>query len=104
MPWRLIEFIIILAIELIFIMLNQHSASDVSFGFFRFYNVPVYVTAFVAFMLGILAATPFFIFSRFKRKEKLKDKKNKRAAQLSAEQPPAEVADPLENAETHEIE
>jgi uncharacterized integral membrane protein len=72
--WRLIEVVVILAIELIFVMLNLGNTSNVSIGFHTFYYAPVSVIAFVAFILGIVASIPFYILSHFKKKAKLKAK------------------------------
>jgi len=73
MPWRLIGIIAILAVLLGFIGFNLGNTCNLSLGFAVFYRVPVYVTVFVSFMLGLLFSIPFFIAGTLKRKSK-KDK------------------------------
>ena len=70
MPWRLIGIIVILAILLGFIGLNVGNTCDLSLGFKVFTGIPVYITVFASFMLGLLFSLPFFIFGTLKRKPK----------------------------------
>jgi uncharacterized integral membrane protein len=70
MPWRMIGFIVLFGILLVFITLNLQNSCDVSFGFTIVENVPVYLTAFCAFALGLLFAIPLSI--SFRRKQKAK--------------------------------
>ena len=67
--WRLIAFILICALFLVFVVLNLEHTSDVSLGFRTFNEIPVFLTAFSAFVLGMLFATPFVLsFGRKNRK------------------------------------
>ena len=67
--WRLIAFILICAIFLAFVTLNLENKSDVSFGFRTFNEIPVFLTAFSSFVLGMLFAIPFVLsFGRKRRK------------------------------------
>lgn len=68
MPWRLIGFMVLFGILLVFITLNLQNSCDISFGFTIVENVPVYLTAFCAFALGLLFAIPLSITSKRKRK------------------------------------
>ena len=61
MPWRLIQFIVIFAVFLLFIMFNLDNRSDLSLGFYTFRDVPVFLTAFFSFVCGLLLALPFMI-------------------------------------------
>ncbi|MDR1576063.1 MAG: hypothetical protein LBS37_08670 [Treponema sp.] len=72
MPWRLIGLIIIFGIFLVFIAFNLGPGNkcDISFGFRTFSEVPVFLTAFSSFALGMLCALPFIISFRVKRKVK----------------------------------
>jgi uncharacterized integral membrane protein len=70
MPWRLIGFVLLFAIFLIFIGLNLGNSCDISFGFITIPQVPVYLTAFSAFVLGILWTIPFMISLRRKKAKK----------------------------------
>ena len=59
--WRLVAFILICALFLVFVVLNLEHTSDVSFGFRTFYDIPVFLTAFSAFVIGMLFAIPFVL-------------------------------------------
>ena len=61
MPWRLIKFIAVFAIFLLFIMLNLDHRSDISVGFRTFSDVPVFLTAFFSFILVMLLTLPFVV-------------------------------------------
>ncbi|MDR1174884.1 MAG: hypothetical protein LBK83_05380 [Treponema sp.] len=61
MPWRLIGFILIFAIFLVFIAFNLQNSCDISLIFRVFPEVPVYLTAFSSFILGMLCAIPFIL-------------------------------------------
>jgi uncharacterized integral membrane protein len=74
MPWRLIGFIFIFAVFLVFIAFNLGNNCDISFGFRVFRGVPVYLTAFSAFVLGMLAAIPFMLSFGFKKGREQKRK------------------------------
>ena len=71
MPWRLIQMIIIFAILLIFIGFNLTNTCDISLGFMKIPNVPVYLTVFASFMLGMLSSVPFFIIRSIRKKHKM---------------------------------
>jgi uncharacterized integral membrane protein len=78
MPWRLIGFIVLFAVFLIFIGFNLENRCDISFGFYKLSQVPVYLTAFSSFVLGMLWAVPYIVSLRFKRKpgkDPVKEKK-----------------------------
>ena len=70
MPWRLIQFIILFAIFLLFIIFNLENRCDINFGFTKVTDVPVFLTVFCAFIAGILCAFPFMLAFRSRRKEK----------------------------------
>jgi uncharacterized integral membrane protein len=69
MPWRLIVFIITFGIFLAFIFLNLGNKCDISFGFRTFSEVPVFLTVFSSFILGMFCAVPFIFGFRAKRKK-----------------------------------
>jgi uncharacterized integral membrane protein len=75
MPWRLIGFIVLFAVFLVFIGFNLENRCDISFGFFKLSQVPVYLTAFSSFVLGMLWAVPYIVSLRFKRKPAKEKKK-----------------------------
>jgi len=61
MPWRLVQFIVIFAIFLLFIMFNLDNRSDISLGFTEFKDIPVFLTAFFAFIAGMMLTFPFIV-------------------------------------------
>jgi uncharacterized membrane protein len=67
MPWRFIGIILILGIFLAFIGFNLNNSCDISFGFAALTAVPVYLTAFSAFILGLVCALPFAFLFRVKK-------------------------------------
>ena len=67
MPWRLIMIIVIVAILLSFIGFNLTNTCDISLGFKTFPNVPVYLTIFGSFLLGMICSLPFIIFGSPKK-------------------------------------
>ena len=71
MPWRLIVFIVIFAIALTFITFNLGNRCDINFGFISFKDVPVFLTAFISFFLGMLCILPFIATAKIKRKDKI---------------------------------
>jgi uncharacterized integral membrane protein len=68
MPWRLIGFILIFALFVVFIAFNLNNKCDISFGFTKIEQAPVYLTAFSSFALGLILAVPFVISLRLKKK------------------------------------
>ena len=68
MPWRLIGLIAILAVLLAFIGFNLNNTCSISFGVAQLENVPVYLTVFASFVLGMLVSLPFLISFTLKRR------------------------------------
>jgi uncharacterized integral membrane protein len=71
--WRLLGTVILFAILLLFIGLNLNNRCDVSFWFTQnavIKEVPVYLTAFSSFMLGLLCSVPLAFSIGRKRKAK----------------------------------
>ena len=58
---RLIAFILVFALFLAFIGFNLENKCDVSFGIKIFSEVPVFLTAFFSFVLGMVFAVPFLL-------------------------------------------
>ncbi|MCL2800969.1 MAG: hypothetical protein FWD28_04345 [Treponema sp.] len=78
MPWRFIVFLLIFAVFLAFVTFNLENKCDISFGFTKLESVPVFLTVFASFALGLFCALPLFMHLKQKRKEKLiKDIKSK---------------------------
>jgi len=79
--WRLLAFIFICALFLVFVGLNLEHTSDISLGFWTFYEIPVFLTAFSSFLIGMFFAVPFVL--SFRRRQK------KTPAPYPEEAPPA---------------
>jgi uncharacterized integral membrane protein len=71
MPWRLIVFIVIFGVFLAFITFNLEHKCDISFGFVKFEAVPVFLTVFFSFVLGLLCTLPFIFTAGKRRREKM---------------------------------
>ncbi|MDR2110759.1 MAG: hypothetical protein LBP32_05575 [Spirochaetaceae bacterium] len=68
MPWRLVGFIILLGMVLVFIGVNLENSCDISFWFnVTIPGVPIYLTIFASFVLGMLCSLPLVVSSRFKK-------------------------------------
>lgn len=67
--WRLLAFIVVCVLSLVFMVFNLENKSDISFGFLKLNDIPVFLTAFSAFVLGMLFAAPFALFFHTKRKK-----------------------------------
>lgn len=63
MPWKLLFFIIVLALVVTFVGLNVGNTSDISFGFHTFTDVPIFVSLFAAFLIGVLVTLPATLWS-----------------------------------------
>ena len=88
--WRLIVFIIILTVFLVFISFNLEveNRCDISFGFAKLSDVPVFITIFTSFILGFLCAFPLFMILKNRKNEKPeKDKKDKKPVKDSSNNP-----------------
>jgi uncharacterized integral membrane protein len=93
MPWRLIGFILLFGIFLIFIALNLDNRCDIRYWFTEgrvIKDIPVYLTAFASFILGMLCAVPFV----FSLRRKKKDKPGKNAGDASGQFLPETSGDP----------
>jgi hypothetical protein len=72
MPWRLILFIAIFAVFLGFVTLNLDNRCNINIGFAQFEGVPIFLTVFITFSLGLLCGAPLALHLRRKRREKLR--------------------------------
>lgn len=79
MPWRMIRFLLIIAVVIVFIGLNAGNRSDISFWFngkASFTDVPIYFSLFGAYVLGAVSVIPFALnSSMIKYKKRRKEKK-----------------------------
>lgn len=81
MPWRMIKFLSIMVVVILFIGLNAGYSSNIRFWFGEkasFQDVPIYISLFGAYLLGALSVIPFAVnrtISRLKKKKKKKKEK-----------------------------
>jgi uncharacterized integral membrane protein len=78
--WRLIGFIVVLGIFLVFIGLNLGNRCDICYWFGEdrvIKDVPVYLTAFSSFVLGLLVALPV-VFMMRRRSDKARKARDER--------------------------
>ena len=78
---RLIIFIIIIVLLLAFIILNIDNKCDISLGFRAFKEIPIFITAFFSFLLGLLFSIPLAFSLGRNRKNashNTKEKKNRK--------------------------
>jgi len=73
MPWRLIVVVLLMGILIAFIGLNLENRADISFGFYRYEQVPIFISLFVSFIAGVVVMLPFTIGRRRKRKKAEKE-------------------------------
>jgi len=73
MPWRLILFILIFGIFLAFVTFNIENRCDISFGSEKLTlkQVPIFLTVFFSFLMGLICAFPLVLFLKKNRKDKL---------------------------------
>jgi hypothetical protein len=70
MPWRLILFIVVFAVFLAFITVNLDNRCNINIGFTQFEGVPIFLTVFISFFLGLVCATPLFLHLSKNKKRK----------------------------------
>ena len=87
---RLICFIFIFALFLVFIGLNLNNHCDVNLGFNIYENIPVYITGMVSFFLGMLCTIPILITLK-KRKPPIPEKEKPGKKKKSHDTQPEEI-------------
>jgi uncharacterized integral membrane protein len=73
MPWRLIGIVLLFVVFLLFIGLNLENRCDIRYWFSegaKIAQVPVFITAFSSFVLGMFLSIPFIVTIRLKKKSK----------------------------------
>lgn len=71
MPFKLLGTIIVLVVVTIFCGFNLDNKCNVSFGFYNFENVSVFITVMISFFAGILITLPFAFFKKRMTKEQI---------------------------------
>lgn len=101
MPWRLIAFLIVLTIVVLFAGFNISNVSDISFGFYTLTKVPVFLSLFISFLLGTFLVLPFAFKKRNakgtpKKGREVKQNALENVPAVAAEESPAEPEQPIE--------
>ena len=101
MPGRLIQFIIVFAVFLLFAIFNlgDEYRCDINFGFVKFSDVPVFITVFLSLMVGMLCALPFILSGKLRKPPKAGGGTEKKPPQQGAGQ-----ADNLTNSNYYGID
>jgi len=103
MPWKLVFYLIVLAIILAFVGLNLGNTADISFGFVEFEDVPVFMGLFLSFFLGVVVAIPIAMNSssrktkarsekRLERQKKREEKKQQKKKKTESSGEPPRIA------------
>ncbi|MFP4362860.1 MAG: hypothetical protein ACLFR1_03210 [Spirochaetia bacterium] len=83
-PWKLIGFLTILTLFVVFAGFNITNVSDISFGLFTISDVPIFLSLFAAYIVGGFTVLPFAFTTRKNRniaQNKNPDKKQKAISQ-----------------------
>lgn len=99
MPWRLITFLVVLTIVVLFAGFNIKNVTDISFGFYTLSKVPVFLGLFISFLVGTFVMLPFAVRGR---KTKGTPQKSRDSRQNAEPQPLAAV--PVEETQLPEAE
>ena len=84
MPWRLIVFLLIMTVVIFFAGFNINNEADISFGFYTLEGVPIFISLFIAFLLGAFIMLPFTIFKKKPSQKKI-DKEEKKERKKTEE-------------------
>lgn len=68
MSRRFIAFLVIVGLVVIFAGMNIRNSSGISFGFWKAEEVPIFVSLFFAYVVGIITMVPFVVGKRSSRK------------------------------------
>lgn len=85
MPGKMIFFLVVLAVVVFFAGFNITNVSDISFGFYTITDVPIFISLFIAFVVGTLVMIPFVAKKKVpkkKKKDKLTDGANESPDEL----------------------
>lgn len=94
MPWRLLFSLIGITLLICFIGFNADHTSDISFGFYTFEDVRIFISLFASFLLGALVVFPYAVVTR-KKREKDKPEPKKKPIKKAKQQTPGAVEDEI---------
>lgn len=70
MPWKLVLFLILMVFFVVFAGFNLENKTSISFGFTVINDVPIFISLFFAFVLGVIVSVPVFLVQNKKRRKK----------------------------------
>ena len=73
MPWRLIIMIIVVAVFLVFITFNLDNRCEINFFGAKIPEVPVFITIFISFVIGLLSSIPLVLLILRKYRKKYQE-------------------------------
>jgi uncharacterized integral membrane protein len=68
MPWKMIFFLLIVFVIVLFIFFNIDTSSDISFGFVTYHDVPIFISLFLAFTAGVVITIPMILLGKGRKK------------------------------------
>lgn len=104
MPWKLISFLFFLILTTLFIAFNLENRSNVSFVFYEFKDIPVFVSLLFAYCAGCISMMPFLLFRKkktvasknpgtVKKNHELKDTSTEKKSKFGKKYPQSEYRD-----------
>jgi uncharacterized integral membrane protein len=84
MPWKLFFYLVLLGLILTFVGLNLGNTTDISFGFVSFEDVPVFMSLFIAFFIGVVFTLPVAIRSSSRKTQARSERRQLRAEERAA--------------------
>lgn len=78
MPWKFVTVLVIVGIVLLFVAFNVNNTSDISFGFYKATDVPIFLSLFIAFFLGFLVTLPFALSSSSRKTKATLEKRRRK--------------------------
>jgi len=91
MPWRLILFLLVLTIVVLFAGFNITNVADISFGIWTLHQVPIFLSLFIAFLVGCFVMLPFAVR---RRSAKVTTKTSRQVKQNAEVEPTVDGAEP----------
>ena len=103
MPWKFVSVLVILGIVLLFVAFNVNNTADISFGFYKAQDVPIFLSLFISFFLGFLVTLPFAISSssrktraslekRLQKQEQKEERNRKKKEKKGSKDEPPKIA------------
>jgi hypothetical protein len=78
MPWKLIFYLVVVGLILVFVGLNLGNTTDISLGFVTYEGIPVFMGLFVAFFLGVAVSIPIAVQTSSRKTKARSERKRER--------------------------